>query len=89
MEEAKKFVGWHFFHTDNKRQMGNTSIAQYKGDAGVESLVEASFVNLIISAQCDFFVGSLGSNWNRLINELRQTNGRLRAGYIGVNWGEW
>lgn len=55
---------------------------QYEKDVGLETLVGISFVNLIISSQCDYFVGPLGSNWNRIINELRLTNGRLKAGYL-------
>ena len=61
----------------------------YEVAIGKQTLLDASFANLLISAECDYFVGTLGSNWNRLINELRLTNGRFKAGYISLNYGEW
>ena len=54
----------------------------------MKGIVEISLANLLIAAQCDYFIGSLGSNWNRLINELRLTSGRLKAGYLGLNMAE-
>lgn len=41
-----------------------------------------SFVNLILSSEADHFVGNLRSNYGRIIDELRVTNGRLNAGFI-------
>lgn len=35
----------------------------------------AAFANLVVSVQADAFVGSLTSNWCRLINELQRTRG--------------
>ena len=61
----------------------------YEKEVGMEQEVSSSFANLIIASQCDFFVGVLGSNWNRLINELRLTGGKKRASYMALNNGEW
>ncbi|CAI7889537.1 unnamed protein product [Closterium sp. NIES-53] len=37
------------------------------------------------SSRADYLVGAHASNWNQLINELRQTGGRLHAGYLALN----
>lgn len=57
--------------------------------AGKEVVIGASFVNLLMSGECDFFVGVLSSNWNRLIDELRSTNGRLQVGHLALNSNEF
>eukprot|EP00850_Spirogloea_muscicola_P002021 SM000007S20981 [mRNA] locus=s7:1351746:1354605:+ [translate_table: standard] len=54
----------------------------------LKSSVDLSFVNLLVQSQADYFVGTLGSNWDRLVDELRKTNGRLRAGFIALNYGQ-
>ena len=90
INEAKEhYKEWRFFYTDNVRQVGGTMMAIYEKSVGKQVLVEKSLANLLTSAECDYFVGTLGSNWNRLINELRLTNGRLRAGYVTLNMGEY
>ena len=89
VNEAKEYNEWKFLYTGNKRQLGATSMFEYEMDIGEQALLDASFANLLISAECDYYVGTLGSNWNRLINELRLTNGRFKAGYIALNNGEW
>ena len=61
----------------------------YLTSVGVGTSVGASFANLLISSECDYFVGILASNWNRLIDELKSTNGRMSAGYIALNADEW
>ena len=71
------------------RQQGTMSMGDYEMMVGRDVLLGASFVNLLISSECDYFVGVLGSNWNRLIDELRSTNGRLYAGYVSLNQGEF
>eukprot|EP00850_Spirogloea_muscicola_P021658 SM000257S08642 [mRNA] locus=s257:148927:154746:- [translate_table: standard] len=54
--------------------------------ANLRESVDMSFANLMVQAEADYFIGTLGSNWDRLIDELRKTNGRLSAGYIALNW---
>ncbi|CAI5467564.1 unnamed protein product [Closterium sp. Yama58-4] len=83
------YKDWTFFYTRNKRQTGATAMVAYEQDAGVELLVGVSFANLIIASECDYFIGPLKSNWNRLINGLRMTNGRMNRGYAALNFGGW
>ena len=87
VEESKEYRDWRFYYTKNKRQFGNTPMIVYES-MNMKEIVEISLANLLIAAQCDYFIGSLGSNWNRLINELRLTNGRMKAGYLGLNMAE-
>lgn len=89
VKEAKDHhKGWNFLYTNNKRQVGVTTMTNYELAVGRRRLVETSLANLLISAECDYFIGVLGSNWNRLINELRLTNGRWKAAYIALNFDE-
>eukprot|EP00270_Netrium_digitus_P007200 TRINITY_DN2097_c0_g1_i1.p1 TRINITY_DN2097_c0_g1~~TRINITY_DN2097_c0_g1_i1.p1 ORF type:complete len:571 (+),score=115.59 TRINITY_DN2097_c0_g1_i1:46-1713(+) len=87
--ETSKWKDWKFFYTANPRQEGASRFRDYETEAGVADIVEVSWTNLLLAAQCDCFVGALGSNWNRLINELRLTGGKLKAGYITLNNAEW
>ncbi|CAI5949816.1 unnamed protein product [Closterium sp. NIES-65] len=89
VDQAGKYNDWTFFYSTNLRQTGAISILQYEETVGVAKLAGLSFANLLISSQADYFVGVLGSNWNRLINELKATSGRLYAGYVSVNFDEW
>ncbi|CAI5518549.1 unnamed protein product [Closterium sp. Naga37s-1] len=90
IEEAKEqHRDWTFLFTQNPRQEGAMTMHEYEAAVGADVLVGLSFVNLIIASQCDYFVGTLGSNWNRLIDELRCTNGRLFSGYLALNHGQW
>lgn len=89
INEADLYRNWIFMHTTNKRQEGSLAMVAYEKSVGKQLLMDLSLANLLISAECDYFVGTLGSNWNRLINELRLTNGRFKAGYITLNLKEW
>ncbi|CAI6003665.1 unnamed protein product [Closterium sp. NIES-64] len=86
VDRAADQPSWTFFYSSNARQQAAAgSLRQYERDQSVA----VSFASVLIAAQCDYFVGSLGSNWSRLMNELRSTNGRLLAGFVAVNFGEW
>ena len=89
VDEAKDYSAWTFLYTRNKRQLCTTKMKDYELSIGKQGLLDVSFANLLISAECDYFIGTPASNWNRLINELRLTNGRFQAGYITLNFGEW
>ncbi|GJP32609.1 hypothetical protein CLOM_g17221 [Closterium sp. NIES-68] len=96
---------WTFFYSTNSRQgdmsahqqpqpkeQQQQQQQQHEEDLRAydsEQSVAVSFASLLIAAHCDVFVGSLGSNWSRLINELRSTNGRLLAGFVALNLGEY
>ncbi|CAI7876880.1 unnamed protein product [Closterium sp. NIES-54] len=96
IDATSLYLDWTFFYLTNTRQSDN-SAAQQRLQQGEEDLraydseqsVAVSFASLLIAAQCDLFVGSLGSNWSRLINDLRSTNGRLLAGFLALNLGEF
>ncbi|CAI5471660.1 unnamed protein product, partial [Closterium sp. Yama58-4] len=86
VKESASYLDWKFLHSSNSRQpVGSKSSREYERMQSVA----ASFASVIIASQCDYFVGALGSNWSRLINELRSTNGRLLNGFYTVNMGEW
>ena len=44
-----------------------------------------SFANLLVSVQADYFVGTLSSNWCRLVNELQRTRGDEGRTYHSVD----
>eukprot|EP00271_Cylindrocystis_brebissonii_P010645 TRINITY_DN2690_c0_g1_i1.p1 TRINITY_DN2690_c0_g1~~TRINITY_DN2690_c0_g1_i1.p1 ORF type:complete len:221 (-),score=26.59 TRINITY_DN2690_c0_g1_i1:628-1290(-) len=87
--ETTEHPSWTFLFTRNPRQNATTKFHEYETEAGVRNILETSLVNLLIACECDYFVGTLGSNWNRLINELRSTNGGLKATYLALNSEEW
>ncbi|CAI5482723.1 unnamed protein product [Closterium sp. Yama58-4] len=89
IDQSAQFKDWTFFYSQNERQLGDMRLIDYEKKAGRAQLVGVSFANLIISSECDYYVGVLGSNWNRLINEMRATSGRVFAGYVAINNGEF
>lgn len=91
VDDAARYskLGWRFFFTNTPRQNGTTHMSDYAQHAGMATFTGVSMANLLIASECDFFVGTLGSNWNRLINELRCTSGRLQAGYVALNYGQY
>ena len=51
-----------------------------------------SLANLVLGVHpnCKAFVQTTGSNWNRLINEIRKTDGlRQDAVFVDLEPGEW
>ncbi len=59
---------------------------------GADREAALSFAQLFIAVQADFFAGTRGSHWCRLIDELRKANGKARTPYItpsGDREGEW
>eukprot|EP00850_Spirogloea_muscicola_P000364 SM000001S04766 [mRNA] locus=s1:2067475:2069984:- [translate_table: standard] len=89
IENTSKHRRWSFFFTRVPRQSGfRTSMQAYEQKSGVETMTANAFANLLIASECDYFIGVLGSNWNRLINELRLTNGRLSNGCLTLNYAD-
>ncbi|CAI7830925.1 unnamed protein product [Closterium sp. NIES-53] len=86
IKESASYADWKFLYSSNSRQPID---AKSNRDYEFSQSVAASFASAIIASQCDYFVGALGSNWSRLINELRATNGRLRNGFVAINMGDW
>ncbi|CAI5472213.1 unnamed protein product, partial [Closterium sp. Yama58-4] len=86
IEQTKQYPSWQFHYSTNARLppgANDTRAYEFMQDVAV------SLASVLIAAECDYFVGSLESNWSRLINELRSTNGRLYAGFIALNIGLW
>ncbi|CAI5458422.1 unnamed protein product [Closterium sp. Yama58-4] len=79
VKKSAQFTGWTFFYSKIHRQGSNEVMSKYIRDSGLEQTVGSSFANLLIASECDYFVGVLASNWNRLINELKNTNGRFAS----------
>lgn len=90
LEELTEYPDWEFLYTHEARQgkEGQKSF-EYEKDIGMEAASGSNYVNVIIGSQCDVFIGTLASNWDRVINELRLTNGRLHALYLTLNNDEW
>ncbi|CAI5997206.1 unnamed protein product [Closterium sp. NIES-64] len=86
INETAHYPDWHFLFATNARQ---PSHSERNREYDAAQSVAASLASALIAAQCDGFIGSLGSNWSRLINELRATNGRLYSGLVAMNLGEW
>lgn len=83
VDDTRLYPAWEFLYTNTSRIFGADRIPDAREN------VDHAFVNLMLSAEADYFVGALGSNWNRLIDELRKTlMGRLRAGHISFNIAE-
>ena len=49
---------------------------------GQKEVATFSLVQLLIQAECDWFIGTRLSNWSRLIDELRKANGKARTPYL-------
>eukprot|EP01063_Lacrimia_lanifica_P017553 TRINITY_DN2460_c0_g2_i1.p1 TRINITY_DN2460_c0_g2~~TRINITY_DN2460_c0_g2_i1.p1 ORF type:complete len:554 (+),score=143.54 TRINITY_DN2460_c0_g2_i1:88-1749(+) len=85
LAETEKYPQWRFHWTKHLR-FNEGSPMDYAMLIGPSKLAEISFVNLLISEQlCTHWVGTDQSNWNRMINELRLTNGKLYNPYHRLN----
>eukprot|EP00271_Cylindrocystis_brebissonii_P020754 TRINITY_DN7023_c0_g1_i1.p1 TRINITY_DN7023_c0_g1~~TRINITY_DN7023_c0_g1_i1.p1 ORF type:complete len:339 (-),score=40.67 TRINITY_DN7023_c0_g1_i1:102-1058(-) len=90
VDRSKMYSNWTIFYPEYPRQKGRGIVMNdYEKQLGVSNLTLFSFVNLRIAVECDYFIGALGSNWPRLLNEMRMTGGRLRNGYMAVNFDEF
>ncbi|CAI5466626.1 unnamed protein product [Closterium sp. Yama58-4] len=85
IDETSDYPGWTFFYTNASRVQSAQQMKDEQEHA--QQPIANIFANLLITAECDYFIGSLGSNWNRLIDELRSTNGRLYSGLVSFTFG--
>ncbi|CAI5975192.1 unnamed protein product [Closterium sp. NIES-65] len=83
IEETSNFPDWTFHYTTSGRVTSATQMQEEH--VKDKQRTGEIFANLIITTQADYFVGALASNWNRLIDELRSTNGRLYSGHVALN----
>ncbi|GAQ86545.1 hypothetical protein KFL_002950170 [Klebsormidium nitens] len=82
---SKYMPHWSLYYTKAERIHSNEK-DPWNTHTPAKAGSDLAFVNLFLAADADYFVGVLGSNWNRLIDELRKTNGKRKAGYIALNY---
>ena len=68
-----------------KRQIGNLTMATYEAQLGRITSTNYPLVNFLMATEADFFIGALGSTWCFLIDGMRNTGGKVMAGYLSVN----
>ncbi|XP_052184826.1 uncharacterized protein LOC127796628 [Diospyros lotus] len=85
IDKSKTYPHWKFYYTNVTRQVGNTTMATYEASLGRETSTNYPLVNFLLAAEADFFVGALGSTWCYLIDGMRNTGGKVMAGYLSVN----
>ncbi|WOL12928.1 hypothetical protein Cni_G21697 [Canna indica] len=86
IDKTRLYPHWNFYYTKNvTRQVGNTTMAEYEASLGRETSTNYPLVNFIMAAEADFFIGALGSTWCYLIDGMRNTGGKVMAGYLSVN----
>lgn len=78
-------LGWTFYFTNVRRQVSNMSMAAYESSLGRRTSTEYPLVNFLMATEADFFIGALGSTWSFLIDGMRNTGGKVMAGYLSVN----
>lgn len=80
------YKGWRFYYTKVVRQRkADGKMANYEEGLGLQKSMDNAFVNLMIAAGCDFFVGTMGSTWSVVIDDLRRTSGKEPRGMLSVN----
>ncbi|CAI5481154.1 unnamed protein product [Closterium sp. Yama58-4] len=88
VQEATRLLSprWAVKYTQFPRQgAANISMKSYESDVGMGPTSDNAFVNLVLAAEADLFVGTLGSTWSVLIDNLRVTGGKESAGFLSVN----
>ncbi|KAL4190380.1 hypothetical protein AMTRI_Chr07g24480 [Amborella trichopoda] len=85
IDKSKSYTQWNFHYTNVTRQVGNITMATYEASIGRRTSTDYPFVNFLMAAEADFFIGALGSTWCFLIDGMRSTGGKVMAGYVSVN----
>lgn len=85
IDKTKLHGNWKFYYSKVRRQVGNITMAVYEASLGRETSTNYPLVNFLMAAEADFFVGALGSTWCFLIDGMRNTGGKVMAGYLSVN----
>lgn len=57
----------------------------YEGNLGLQQSSDNAWVNAMVAASCDFFVGTMGSCFTLIIDDLRRTSGKEPRGMLTVN----
>ncbi|KAL6977029.1 hypothetical protein U1Q18_025816 [Sarracenia purpurea var. burkii] len=85
IDKSRSYPHWRFYYTKVRRQVRNMSMAAYEASLGRETSTNYPLVNFLMAAEADFFIGALGSSWCFLIDGMRNTGGKVMAGYLSVN----
>lgn len=85
IDKSKLYPQWNFYYTNVPRQVGNITMAKYEASLGRETGTNNPMVNFLMASEADFFIGALGSTWCFLIDGMRNTGGKVMAGYLSVN----
>ncbi|XP_057423892.1 uncharacterized protein LOC130717607 isoform X2 [Lotus japonicus] len=86
IDKTREYPNWNFHYTKIRRQVKtNMSMADYEASLGRETSTNYPMVNFLMAADSDFFVGVLGSTWSFLIDGMRNTGGKVMAGFLSVN----
>ena len=85
IDKTKLYANWKFYYSNVRRQVGNITMAVYEASLGRETSTNYPLVNFLMAAEADFFIGALGSTWCFLIDGMRNTGGKVMAGYLSVN----
>lgn len=86
IDKTGEYPHWNFHYTEVRRQVRtNMSMANYEASLGRETSTNYPLVNFLMASDSDFFVGALGSTWSFLIDGMRNTGGKVMAGYLSVN----
>ncbi|XP_030521122.2 uncharacterized protein LOC115734461 [Rhodamnia argentea] len=85
IDKSKSHASWNFYYTEVRRQVGNITMAEYEAGLGRETSTNYPLVNFLMASDADFFIGALGSTWCFLIDGMRNTGGKVMAGYLSVN----
>lgn len=85
IDKTRNYPSWKFYYTNVKRQVGTLAMATYEAQLGRITSTNYPLVNFLMATEADFFVGALGSTWCFLIDGMRNTGGKVMAGYLSVN----
>ncbi|XP_031277999.1 uncharacterized protein LOC116136433 [Pistacia vera] len=85
VDKTKLYPYWKFYYTNVTRQVGNIAMGKYEASLGRETSTNYPFVNFLMATEADFFIGALGSTWCFFIDGMRNTGGKITAGYLSVN----
>ncbi|KAF9606908.1 hypothetical protein IFM89_029507 [Coptis chinensis] len=85
IDKTISYTHWNFYYTNVTRQVGNITMASYEASLGRETSTNYPLVNFLMASEADYFIGALGSTWCFLIDGMRNTGGKVMAGYLSVN----
>lgn len=84
VDRTRLYPRWSFYYTNVSRQEGNVTMAAYEASLRRERSTNSALVNFVMANEADMFVGALGSTWCYLIDGMRNTGGKVMAGYLSV-----